>query len=216
MTKQQKPRNDPKVYELGVHPGEHESEALGRSSVGAAFNAAASMQSFQGHMGGTPSLMATIGEVQRITDAIKGGDLSGLEAMLVGQAISLQTIYTSLARRAQAQSSQRNLEAFLGLAFKAQAQSRATIQAVADLKFPRQVAFVKQANISAGNQQVNNGVCSPAGNLPSQQNKILEATDGKWVDGGAPRAAIGTDPQLEAVGAVDRPKDRTRKSRRVA
>ena len=32
--------------------------------------------------------------------------------MLVGQATALQTIFTSLARRAQEQSSQRNLEAF--------------------------------------------------------------------------------------------------------
>lgn len=34
------------------------------------------------------------------------------------------------------QTSQRNLEAFLGLAMKAQAQSRATIATLVDLKFP--------------------------------------------------------------------------------
>ena len=67
---------------------------------------------------------------------VKGGDLNTMEAILVGQATSLQTIFTSLARRAQEQYSQRKRKAFLGLALKAQAQSRATISALANLKYP--------------------------------------------------------------------------------
>jgi len=42
------------------------------------------------------------------------------------------------------------------LAFKAQSQARAAIETLAEIKNPHQFAFVKQANIAGGNQQVNN------------------------------------------------------------
>ena len=77
--------------------------------------------------------------------------------MLVSQATALQTVFTSLVCRAQVQTQQWHLEAFMRLAFKAQAQSRATISALVDLKYPRQATYVKQANIANGPQQVNNG-----------------------------------------------------------
>ena len=84
----------------------------------------------------------------------------------------------------------RHYGAFLGLALKAQAQSRATISALVDLKYPRQATFVKQANIAHGPQQVNNG--GAAGADPAQltqaqahgkqsateQNKLLEEDHG--------------------------------------
>jgi hypothetical protein len=44
-----------------------------------------------------------------------------------------------------------------GCALKAQSQSRATIETLAEIKNPRQVAFVKQANIAGGNQQIHSG-----------------------------------------------------------
>ena len=116
---------------------------------------------------------------------VKGGDLHTLEAMLISQATALQTIFTSLARRAQVQEYQKNLESFLGLALKAQAQSRATISALVDLKYPRQATFVKQANIANGPQQVNNAAGADgsahvhghahAEKSAPEQNKLLEA-----------------------------------------
>ena len=78
--------------------------------------------------------------------------------------------------------------AFIGLALKAQAQSRATIPALVDLKHPRPALFVKQANMTTGTQQVNNayagtpshsGIQSGAGNIQSEQNKLLEAEHGQ-------------------------------------
>jgi hypothetical protein len=45
---------------------------------------------------------------------------------------------------------------------KPQAQCRATIEALAEIKNPRPVAFVKQANIAQGPQQVNNRIESGA------------------------------------------------------
>jgi hypothetical protein len=105
--------------------------------------------------------------------------------------------------------SQRNLEAFLGLALKAQAQSRAIIQAVVELKYPRQMAFVEQANISHGPQRVNNGPSkaadarSHAEENQVQQNKLLEdQSDGRtYLDSRATTTAGRSDPALESVEA---------------
>ena len=88
--------------------------------------------------------------------------MRGGERMLYRQAKTLETMVTWLARRAATQEQMRHYEAFLGLAFKAQAQSRATILALVDLKYPRQATFVKQANITHGPQQVNNEQAQPS------------------------------------------------------
>ena len=157
---------------------ETEAEVVGRSLVDPVISAALMQQRFTAHIGVDASLMSSIHEVRRITDAVKGGDLSDLEGMLVGQAIALQTISASLAHRAAAQTQQRNLEAFLGLSFKAQAQSRATVQALVELKYPRQVVFAKNvSNINSGQQQINHGVpaSAQAEKAERQQSKLLGA-----------------------------------------
>jgi hypothetical protein len=56
------------------------------------------------------------------------------------------------------------------LAFKAQSQSRAAIETLAEIKNPRQVTFFKQANIAGGNQQVNNGTLE---STPSKERSII-------------------------------------------
>ena len=182
-------------------------------------NAAAVMEKYQGNVMGKDVDMATLIDGLRDSfDKSTNGDLSRLEYMLIGQATALQSIFTSLARRAQAQEYQKNLESFLGLALKAQAQSRATIQAVVELKYPRQVAFVKQANISHGPQQVNNGgdygssthAHAEENNL--QQNKLLEdQSHGRThLDTGTTTAASRSDKTLETLGAVNRAAKRAR------
>ncbi|MCB0218540.1 MAG: hypothetical protein KDH09_02495 [Chrysiogenetes bacterium] len=153
------------------------------------------------------------------TKRVNDGDLSTLEAMLVAQATALQGIFTSYAKRAQIQQYQKNLESFMGMALRAQAQSRATIQALVDLKFPRQATFVKQANIAHGPQQVNNGVLSPPKepvtqpahaheNNRTEQTKLLEDTrsGSTYLDIGTTPAAARGHRAVEAVGAVHRPK----------
>ena len=76
------------------------------------------------------------------------------------------------------------------------------------------VAFVRQANIAHGPQQVNNGPAqlekpSRARETGIQQNKLLEE-HGERLDLKTPGAASETDSSLEAVGAVHRPKDSSR------
>jgi hypothetical protein len=94
------------------------------------------------------------------TQAIHDGDLDEVQSMLMSQAIALQAMFTDLACRAARQDSFSNTQILTQLALKAQAGSRATLQALADLKKPRQIAFVQQANV-AHNQQINNGLLQP-------------------------------------------------------
>jgi len=115
---------------------------------------------------------------------------------------------------------QKHLEAFLGLALKAQAQSRATISALVDLKYPRQSTFVKQANIAHGPQQVNNGAAtgdsaSRAEINAVEQNKLLEAGDGQFssgMDTGTTQAAKRSNQAVEALEPVHRAKKPRRQS----
>ena len=91
-----------------------------------------------------------------------------IEGMLYRQAKTLETMFTSLARRAAGNDGLKQFQVNLTLALKAQAQCRATLEALAEIKNPRSVSFVKQANISGGPQQVNNGI-QPAQQAGSAQ-----------------------------------------------
>ena len=137
---------------------------------------------------------------------VQDGNMGRVEAMLYGQAMTLQTIFTSLARKAVAQEYLKQFQANLTLALKAQAQCRATLEALAEIKNPRPVSFVRQANISNGPQQVNNGQApaTHARNSQALQNELLEHQHGNYLDTGAQGAAGGADPHLEAVEAGQR------------
>lgn len=210
MSKKEKERMDTRA--------EESVESWGaRLALQPSFNAATVIQPYTGKMlGKEPDINVLIEELRGSSEAVQNGDLSRLEAMLVSQATTLQSLFTSLARRAQVQQSQRNLEAFLALALKSQAQSRATIQAVVELKYPRQVAIVKQANISHGPQQINNGSGSShatrAEENKAQQNKLLEdQSHGCTRLDTATKTEAGTGYQtLETLDPVDRAKKQRR------
>ena len=146
-------------------------------------------------------------------DKVNKDDLSGLVGMLVSQAHTLQLMFTHLARRANGFEQLSQYQAFMGMALKTQAQSRATIQAVADLKFPRQVIVTKQANISQGHQQVNNGNApsqsmpvTHAGSFKSEQNELLENVSNeeeKRLDIRTPIEAITDDSKLATMATLN-------------
>jgi hypothetical protein len=146
---------------------------------------------------------------------VQDGDMGLVEAMLYGQAMTLQTIFTSLARRAATNEGLKQFQVNLTLGLKAQAQSRATLEALAEIKNPRPVSFVKQANITSGPQQINNGTTTeirtvragahpPARETAGQQNKLLEHQHGNYLDAGAQSTAGGANSHLEAMAAGHR------------
>ena len=205
-----------------VKVSELTTEQKARLAVLPSINGATVIQAYQGNvMGKNVELGGLIDQLRDTFTEVKGGDLHTLEAMLKSQTTALQTIFTSLARRACTQDRLPQYQTFLGLALKAQAQSRATISALVDLKYPRQATFVKQANIANGPQQVNNGTA--AGAIPEQyaqarphagksapeQNKLLEADHGqpgKRMDTRATKTAKRSYQAVETVATVNRAK----------
>jgi hypothetical protein len=112
-------------------------------------------------------------------------------------------------------------ETFMRLVLKTQTQCRATVETLANIKNPRPVAFVQQANIAHGPQQVNND--SPARELPlaaesqSAQRELLETLYGERLNAGAAGATGRVDTAMETVGAVHGAEDggRVRRGRRA-
>jgi hypothetical protein len=190
----------------------------GVQATSALVNAAAVMEPLQKNMMGKDATTAAIyTALEAKLEKVKSGDLETVEAMLLSQAISLQTIYASLARKAAAQDMLKQYQTHLTLALKAQAQSRATLEALIELKHPRNPAtFVKQANYAQGPQQVNNygaapgsvqpAQVSPAANSATAPNEVLEVSHER-LDIGTPAAPGAGHQELEALGAVHRPQD---------
>ena len=145
--------------------------------------------------------------------AVNRGDLTQAEAMLSNQATALQNLFARLAERAISCDTVVPFEVNMRMALRAQSQCRATLETLAAIKNPQQVAFVRQANIAHGPQQVNNGVAaapSRARENESEPSKLLEANDGERLDTGTAGTASGGDQALAPVGAIDRAADERR------
>jgi hypothetical protein len=157
---------------------------------------------------GELDLIATNSVMMKEVKKVQGGNLSGVEATLMAQAITLDKIFTEMARRAAVNMGQQMhaMETYMKLALKAQTQCRTTLQTLAEVKNPRPVAFVKQANISNGPQQVNNGASPRAEKFNNQSNELLEVNDGERLDTRATGTASGDDQNLEAMATIDRTK----------
>ncbi|RJG09291.1 hypothetical protein D3879_22720 [Pseudomonas cavernicola] len=91
------------------------------------------------------------------------------------------------------------------MSLKAQNQCRATLQTLGELKTPKQIAFVRQANI--GNQvQVNNNGSKPARTRKTKkaQNEVLEAEYGERLDTRATGTAGNADSAMATLGKKHR------------
>jgi hypothetical protein len=150
-------------------------------------------------------LQYTQAMLERSIGEVKQGNLADIEAMLYSQSYALNVMFTTLMTRANRQEYMPPTQALMSLAFKAQNQSRATLQALIGLKQPSQTTFVKQANISQGHQQVNN-LAEKNENL---QNKLLEG-QAYDLDRRPQATAARTNSNMEAVGEVHRGKDSRR------
>jgi hypothetical protein len=84
------------------------------------------------------------------------GDIRGVENALRCQAATLDRIFNAFIRRGCREDAPEYREMEFRIAFRAQSQFRATLATLAAIKNPARVAFVNQANIASGPQQVNN------------------------------------------------------------
>ena len=152
----------------------------------------------------TPGMLAVL---RQQADAVKAGDLSQAEAMLINQAAALQSLFTHLTERGLAQSLMPNIEGFMRLALRAQSQCRATLETLATIKNPP-IVYARQANVTTGPQQINNGTAQPmrAREIESEQSQLSRGTHELLPDTRASGNASRVNPALEALGEIDRAK----------
>ena len=165
---------------------------------------------------------ALVDDLEQQCKLANGADLRRAESSLIAQAHTLDAIFNRMARTALSCEYLAQTETYLRLALKAQGQCRATLETLAAINDPRSIAFVNQANIAHGPQQVNNsavGETSPldapqpasrARESENEQNKLLEHSNGERLDGAAPKTAIAIDPAMAALGTVDGPSNSRR------
>jgi hypothetical protein len=162
---------------------------------------------------GELSLNDMLASLRSLGETVSAGDMSSLERVLVAQALSLNTMFAELSRRAAVNMGRDSdaTDRYLRLALKAQSQSRASIEALAVIKNPP--VFARQANIAHGPQQVNNGVPPPTQAGPTEarareaentQSKLLDDRHGEWLDAGAQGSTSGADKAVAPVGTVNR------------
>ena len=177
-------------------------------------HAGSAMQPWLKHVYADVALNALIAKLRTQNDAMKGGDMGDIEAMLFNQALTLQTMFTALSRRAANNVGEytNTVDLYMKLAFKAQAQCRSTLEALAEIKQPRSATFVRQANIANGPQQVNNSspltannARAPAreisGNQPNELITDERATNGNPMDTRSTATASASDSSVEALEA---------------
>lgn len=150
----------------------------------------------------TAALMHTLADSMK---QVHGGDMKGVESMLMGQAHALQSIFMHLASRSARCTQFKQIEMDMRLALKAQAQCCRTLEVLGAMKNPPLV-LARQANVTTGPQQINNGTPAPGmppacGKVQSEPNELLEnnhaermepGTKGKASQGHSPMGALET------------------------
>ena len=149
-------------------------------------------------------------EVVKRAGQVRDGNTVHVVALLMAQALALNSIFTKLAIQAAQvdEHDSRKMETYLRLALKAQSQGRATLEALVAVGNPP-VLFAQQANVAFGPQQVNNhpspSFAQQRATQPhSEQSRLLEADDGERLDTRAQSAAGDTHQNLAAVGKRNR------------
>lgn len=206
LTKQSAKDKQAEKDALAKQDKQAESERYAKISLSASFMSAAISDSFTSALLPDAKLADVASALGDKVTTIQNGDMKPIEAMLIGQAQALQTMFVTLGRMAAGKTSLPQYVAFMNMALKAQSQSRATIQALTELKYPKQATFVKQANISQGHQQVNNGSLPTSTHAPAHariienpHNELLEAQHNEWLDNGTAATPSATNQAMATV-----------------
>lgn len=198
--------HNPNVLAVELPDGESRERALARIVMSPHVQAAFTIESFE-----SPDyeLTSLAEELSTQVDAVHTGDMKRAEAMLITQAHTLNELFNHLSRRA-AQNIGKYLnatETFMRLALKAQSQCRATLETLSTVKNPP-VIYARQANVTTGPQQVNNGIPAPRTRENEiKQSKLLEEKDGQRLDTGAAGTTSGLDSDMVPMEAIDGAED---------
>ena len=169
------------------------------------------VQAFNAYGGNSAlQLVPVLNQLDAEVKRVNSNDLTRAEAMLISQAHSLEAIFCTMSRLAIKSDLLNTVEVYMRLALRAQSQARATLETLANIKNPAPVAFVRQANISAGAQQVNNATAIPAMGSHAGENEnarieLIKDTHGQGLDTATNREAIGANQTMAAVEVLHGP-----------
>lgn len=150
------PDNALRVEQL---PDETGAKAVARKVLDPGFRHAVTAALFGGKVLGNtiehPGLMDYADHVLKLGDKAEAGDLSLASRLLASQAITLDAMFTELARRAALNMGEylEASEKYGRLALKAQSNCRATLDALAKLHQPREQT-VRHVHVNEGGQAV--------------------------------------------------------------
>jgi hypothetical protein len=200
-------KRDPNQITSAATPDEDRAVAVARAVLRPTVQASTTLQQY-GKYYGELDVSGMVGCLTEQTSAVIDGDLTRGEAMLTAQAHTLDAIFNTLARQASKAEYMESQDRYLKLALRAQSQCRATWEALATIKNPPMVGYVKQGNIAHGHQQVNNAQSSAreaprARENESSQDKLLEEKDGERVDTGTTGKTGRADPAMATLGEID-------------
>lgn len=150
-----KKTKDTQTLKVPEEPGKPSAQLLAEIAINPAAHSLATVQQFTRHTMGEQDVNALFEAIIAQTKAGKNGDLSQVRAMLTGQALALNSIFSELARRAGSNMGEylQATQLYMNLALKAQAQCRATIEAL-DRLTNGHVQTVKHVHINEGGQAV--------------------------------------------------------------
>ena len=135
------------------------AQAMARKVLDPGFRHAVTASSFAGKVLGNsiehPGLMDYVDHVLKVGGNAEGGDLAIASRLLASQAITLDSMFTELARRAALNMSEyvNAAERYGRLALKAQSNCRATLETLAKLHQPREQT-VRHVHVNEGGQAV--------------------------------------------------------------
>lgn len=151
-----KPNNALTVEQTTKETG---AQAMARKVLDPGFRHAVTASSFAGKVLGKsiehPGLMDYVDHVLKVGAKAEAGDLAIASRLLASQAITLDSMFTELARRAALNMSEyvEATERYGRLALKAQSNCRATLEALAKLHQPREQT-VRHVHVNEGGQAV--------------------------------------------------------------
>ena len=142
--------------------------------------------------------------LKEINADVMDGDISIAEALLVDQAIVLQSILSSYTSKMVKAEYLSHVEAYSKIALRAQNQCQRTLKTLLEYKNPKRTTFVKQQN-NATNQQINTGELKE---IPEKEinpaNKLLEENHEARLDTGETKETVRVDSEVETLGELDR------------
>lgn len=154
-----------------------------------------------------PTLMETL---RAQVNAVSNQDFAQAEGMLLSQATALQSLFARLSEKAFSAKDISQFNDFMRVALRAQNQCRATIETLSTIKNPP-IVYARQANVTTGPQQINNG--GPSSHAREIQNPSIQlsAEDNELrTNSGTPALTSRINQEVETMGKIHRPQDKRR------